>query len=501
MKNTIKTRIGLFTMAFSLFLTTGCSDFLEESDPTNITAESYFETAEHAESAVISIYSSLRSVRGGSYGGSPWLMLEFATGLADSDLGQADNSNIIRNLTNTSDNAYGKAYWDSSYKGIANANLAIANIPDITMDEAKKNRLMGEARFLRAYYYYNLVRIFGSVPLITDPIDLGSENLYASPESVENIYASIEEDLTLAEASGLPFNDTTGKVTLGAVKSLLSSVYLTMAGYPLQKGNEYYQKAADKAKEVIDSDQYSLFPTYADLHDPASNNIGENIFMVQYEAFVDPSNWQPLIIPYNMNISAYSEQTGAIYANQNFIQSYEAGDKRVEEKEFYYTTYTSKFDRNETIVLGGYFLYKHFDIVANLETASSDLNWDLIRYAEVLLIYAEAQNEISGPTIDTEEALNKIRRRAELPEYSGLSKEQFREAVWKEKWHELSYENVTWFDMVRLRKAFNVTTGSFEDFVGHTFAYGPTLTARELLFPIPTDELRNNENLVQNPGY
>ena len=156
MKNTIKTRIGLFTMAFSLFLTTGCSDFLEESDPTNITAESYFETAEHAESAVISIYSSLRSVRGGSYGGSPWLMLEFATGLADSDLGQADNSNIIRNLTNTSDNAYGKAYWDSSYKGIANANLAIANIPDIAMDEAKKNRLMGEARFLRAYYYYNL---------------------------------------------------------------------------------------------------------------------------------------------------------------------------------------------------------------------------------------------------------------------------------------------------------------------------------------------------------
>ena len=117
------------------------------------------------------------------------------------------------------------------------------------------------------------------------------------------------------------------------------------------------------------------------------------------------------------------------------------------------------------------------------------------------MIYAEAQNEISGPTIDTEEALNKIRRRAELPEYSGLSKEQFREAVWKEKWHELSYENVTWFDMVRLRKALNVTSGSFEDFVGHTFAYGPTLTARELLFPIPTDELRNNENLVQNPGY
>lgn len=501
MKNTIKTRIQVLLIGSLLFLGIGCSDFLEETDPSNITADSYFKTAEHAETAIYSIYSDLRSVRGGSYGGSPWLMLEFATGLAESDLGQADNSNIIRNLTNTSDNAYGKTYWDSSYQGIANANLAIANIPDIAMDEGQKNKLLGEARFLRAYYYYNLVRIFGMVPLITDPIDLSSENLYATQETVENIYTLIVDDLTSAETSGLPFNDTSGRVTLGAVKSLLSSVYLTMAGNPLQKGAEYYQKAAEKAKEVIDSGAYNLFPEYADLHDPAKNNIGENVFMVQYEAFVDPSDWQPLIIPYNMNISAYSAQTGAIYANQEFVNSYDEGDKRTAEKEFYYTTYTSKFDRDETIVLGGHFLYKHFDITANLETASSDLNWDLIRYAEVLLIYAEATNEVSGPTAETYAAVNGIRSRAELPELSGLSKEQFREAVWKEKWHELSYENVTWFDMVRLRKAFNVTTGSFDDFVGHEFVYGPKLTERELLFPIPTDELRNNENLVQNAGY
>ncbi|MGS0527262.1 hypothetical protein ACU8V7_20945 [Zobellia nedashkovskayae] len=145
MKNIIKTRIQVVLMGFSLIIGVGCSDFLEETDPSNITADSYFKTAEHAESAVYSIYSNLREVRGGSYGGSPWLMLEFATGLADSDLGQADNSNIIRNLTNTSDNAYGKEYWDSSYKGIANANLAIANIPDITMDEGQKKSTIGRS--------------------------------------------------------------------------------------------------------------------------------------------------------------------------------------------------------------------------------------------------------------------------------------------------------------------------------------------------------------------
>ena len=151
--------------------------------------------------------------------------------------------------------------------------------------------------------------------------------------------------------------------------------------------------------------------------------------------------------------------------------------------------------------MGGYWLYKHFDVIANLETASSGLNWDLLRYAEVLLIYAEAQNEVTGPTIDAEEALNKIRRRAQLPEISGLDKNGFREAVWKEKCHELSFENKTWFDMVRTRKVFNVATGGFDNFVGHKFSYGPVLTERELLFPIHTDEIRNNNNLVQNPGY
>lgn len=481
---------------------TGCSDFLEETDPSNITAESYFQTAAHAETAVNAIYSSLRGVRDGDFGGAPWLMLEFATGLAESDLGRADNSSIILNLTNTSDNAYGEAYWTSSYRGISNANLAIAKIPGINMDEGLKNRLLGEARFLRGYFYYNLVRIFGSVPLILEPIDLGSSDLlYPSQASVEDIYISIEQDLAIAESSGLPYNDSSGKATLGAVKTLLSSVYLTMAGYPLQKGAEYYQKAADKAKEVMDSGEYSLFSSYGDLHEPEKNNTGENIFMVQYAAFVDPSNWQALIIPLNGNISAYSAETGAIYASQDFINSYETGDKRVKEKEFYYTTYTSEIDRDEIVVLGGYFLYKHFDIVAHLETASSGLNWDLFRYAEVLLIYSEAQNEVSGPTPATEEALNKIRSRAELPELTGLGKDQFREAVWREKYHELSYENKTWYDMVRTRKAINVATGGFDDFVGHKFSYGPVLTERELLFPIPTDEIRNNENLVQNQGY
>ena len=208
------------------------------------------------------------------------------------------------------------------------------------MDENRKMQLLGEARLLRAYYYYNLVRIFGEVPLITEPVGLTSPELYPSEASQEDIYSLIVEDLVSAESSGLPFNDNTGRISLGAVKSLMSSVYLTMAGYPLQKGPEFYQKAADKAEEVILADQYSLFASYNDLHNEATENLGENILMVQFEAFIMPSNWQTSIIPYNKGISEYSDETEATYANTDFVESYEPGDLRTKEKKFYYTEYT-----------------------------------------------------------------------------------------------------------------------------------------------------------------
>ncbi|WP_247236545.1 RagB/SusD family nutrient uptake outer membrane protein [Telluribacter sp. SYSU D00476] len=501
MKRTIKSYIQILLTGSILFTGASCSDFLEEPDRSNFTMENYFTKPEHAQSAVNSIYESMRAVLGGGFNGAPWMMLEFATGLANTELGQAQNSIFVRNLVNNSDNEYGGTYWTSSYRGIANANLAIAKIPGINMDEAAKKRYMGEARFLRALYYYNLVRIFGNIPLITEPVDLKSENLYPTQSTPEEVYKLIVADLVEAENSGLPFTDATGRVSTGAIKSLLSSVYLTMAGYPLQKGAEYYQKAAEKANEVIQSSKYSLFPSYDDLHTPARKNIGENIFMVQYAAFVMPSNWQTSIIPYNQGISAYTDETGAIFANKEFVESYEPGDKRAEEKQFYYSTFSLRSDRSKTRSLGGYYLYKHFDLEAQLSTTSSGLNWPVMRYAEVLLTYAEAANEAGGPSQAVYDAVNQVRKRANLPELKGMTKEQLREAIWKERWHELSFENITWYDMVRLRKAFNVSTRKFEDFVGHKFSYGPVLKERELLFPIPTAEIRNNNKLKQNTGY
>jgi len=480
----------------------GCSGFLSESDPTNFTVENYFTKPEHARSSVNAVYASMRSPLTSGFGGGAWMMTEFATGLAATDLGQAVNSYFVKDLNNTSDNGYGQAIWQQYYLGIGNANLSIAKIPDIPMDAEEAKRLLGEAHFLRAWYYFELVRMFGHIPLVTEPTSLQSSQLRPPQANQEAVYELIEQDLKTAETAGLPWRNPSGRVSLGAVKALLAEVYLTMAGYPLQKGQSHYQLAADKAKEVIDAGgQFFLFNDYADLHDPAMKNIGENIFMIQFATQVIPSNWQVAIIPYNKNISQYSDETGGIYVTADFVASYDAGDLRTQEKQFFFTQYTHESNRNQVVDLGGYFLWKHFDEVAQTSTANSDLNWPVIRYANVLLTFAEASNEANGPTADAYDAVNAVRKRAELPDLAGLSKDALREAIWKERWHELCFENKTWFDMVRLRKAFNVSTKQFEDYVGHQFSYGPVLKKRELLFPIPTAEVRNNTNLKQNEGY
>lgn len=496
----ISKKIGLLAM-LSLFGATGCSDFLEESDPSNFTEENYFTQPAHARSSVNAIYTPLREPMNSGFGGGAWMMPEFGTGLAGTDLGQAVNSYFIKDLRNTSDNGYGQTYWTQYYKGIAGANLSLAKIPGITMDAAEMKKVLGEAYFLRAFYYFQLVQMFGNIPLVTAPVNLQSDQLRPAAATPEAVYNQIVEDLKAAEASGLPMTENSGKVTLGAVKSLLAKVYLTMAGYPLQKGAAYYDLAAKKAEEVIDSKAFKLFTTYDDLHNPAKKNIEENIFMIQYKTQLIPSNWQVSIIPYNKNISAYSDETGGIYATGDFVKSFEAGDLRAKEKQFFFTKFTNESDRNKVVDLGGYFIYKHFDNVAQTSSANSDLNWPVIRYADVLLMYAEASNEVGGPSAKAYEAVNAIRTRAELPALAGLTKDIFREAVWAERWHELCFENITWFDMARLRKAYNVTTKKFENYVGAKFSYGPTLTERELLFPIPTAEIRNNTNLDQNKGY
>jgi hypothetical protein len=363
---------------------------------------------------------------------------------------------------------------------------------------------LGQAYFLRAFYYYYLVRLYGDIPLVTASINFSSPDLYPARSPKEKVYEQIISDLQEAEKSGLPNVDRSGKASLGAVKSLLASVYLTMAGQPLNKGTEYYKLAADKAKEVIDAGWYTLFDNYLYLHDRAHKNQGEFIFQVQYQTGIRTNEITEFITPSKIGISKLSGEYGSLMPRSEFVQSYEPGDKRTQEKQFYFTQYLAKGSSTVVKQFGEYGLYKFFleEAAGPNGDANSDENWTLLRLPEVLLIYAEASNEVNGPTQVAYDQINLIRKRANLPLLTGLSKDEFREAIWRERYHELAFENKAYFDIQRTRKVYNLKTGHFEDAFVYRNESGAVFNEQYMLWPIPQSEIDANPKLKpQNTGW
>lgn len=488
-----------------------CDKFVEETDPSNLTPDSYYTTPEHATAAIASAYAQTRFVCGDAGIFVQNLqMLEAVTGTVKTETGQNSDLNNLLGLGFDGDNLLINNWWNGLYNVIAQTNLVLERVPGINpMDEDQKRKVLGEAHFLRAWAYFYLVRLWGDVPLITTPQTTSSPDFYPSRSSQEEVYNQIVTDLTTAEASGLEWTDASGRTSLGAVKSLLATVYLTMAGQPLNKGATHYRLATDKASEVIASGNFSLFSGYGDLHNVAQENKGEHIFEIQFLAGVADNPFQEELLPNFKDISQYGTEIGSCVPTNSFYQSFEAGDLRKADRiGFFYTSYYDK-GNGPLKELSAPYIYKHFDSVAHGTsgregTGISSLNWPQIRYADVLLTYAEAQNEADGaPNAAAINALKLVRTRAGLATPAVFTQAAFREAVWKERWYELCFENITWFDMVRLRKVFNETTKGFDDFVGHRFAdNGATLAEKHLLFPLPTADMRNNPNLIpQNPGY
>lgn len=495
-------QIALIAM---LFLgANGCQkDFLNEKNLSALTLDNYFTTEPQAQAAINGIYPTLQlfTSANANYGESPWTSLEFPVGHATS-LGQSLYNNGLIRHNNSSIEPVFKTVWVGFYNGIANANVAITKIPPIVMNEQTKKSILGEAYFLRALYYYYLVRLYGDLPLITEPIDFSSPDLYPSRTAKEKVYELIVNDLKEAEKSGMPNTDKKGKVSIGAVKSLLASVYLTMAGQPLNKGAAYYQLAADKAKEVIDANWYSLFSDYYFLHDRSHKNQGELIFQVQYLTGVKTNDIIKAITPSKIGISLLDEY-GAIMPRSEFVNSYEPNDKRTLEKQFFFTQYNKK---NSTTIIkfGEYALYKYWltEAAGLGGDLNEDQNWTIFRLPEVLLTYAEASNEVNGPTQSAYDQINLIRKRATLPNLSGLTKVQFREAIWKERYHELAFENKAYFDIQRTRKVYNLIANKFEDAFTYKNESGATFDEKYMLWPLPSSELDANPKLKpQNTGW
>ncbi|MBB6112058.1 Starch-binding associating with outer membrane [Mucilaginibacter lappiensis] len=491
-----------------MLLSCSCKKFLEEKPTSFLGPNSDLSSSKVARAFANAGYQNLGGLlagQSGSYGGNTWNLMEFMTGKANSDLGQTGFVNF-QTLTYSNTSFYFDTWWQQMYLGIGATNLAIQRIPTINasdLSDASKTNMLAEAHTLRALYYFFLVRMYGAVPKITEPAkDL---NLQVARVPAKQIYDEIIiPDLLLAEKSTLPWKDVTGKVSMAAVKSLLADVYLTYAGAAINGGAANYAESAKRSLDVIQNGGYTLFPNYTDMILPANKNNGEFIFQIQYAASVPTTNpLTPLTIPNFSGISSYSDEYGSVWPTDQFIASFPAGDKRVAEKQFFYTSYPAIKAPNAPVVFKNHYIYKWFDVNAVTSTTKSDLNYTIYRLADVMLMYAEASNRAEGaPNGNAIQYVNQIRARATLAPIGALSQTSFEQEVWLQRYFELCFENKMWFDMVRTRKIHNDVTGNWDNFVGHKTVFNATYSEKQLLFPLPKQETDVNPKLLpNNPGF
>lgn len=472
--------IKYLILAGALVTATGCQDFLEEEPRSLVPTEAFYNTVPEATKALVGTYSYLSTMYNGIGIG---LVSDMAADVFMESIagGGGSTANFFNNFRINPDNDILATQFRNHYTLINSANTLIFNLQTRDLkDEVKENILAGEAKFLRALAYFNLVRIFGNVPLRTEPAT-STEGLYIGRSPEAQVYAQIIADLTDAGKVLNEKSEAPGRANKLAANALLAKVYLSQKDYT---------KALAALQPVLG--KRSLFPDFADNFKVANeNNTVESIFEVQYGLRPTNSNIIEFVtVPGTPGVKG---NTYAIYmAEEDQINSYATGDTR-KDKTFWNKSGSKNF--------GGFFLRKYNDALSQgAQTADAgQINYPILRYADVLLMQAEALNgQNNGPTLEAYEAVNKVRRRAfGLPInvvsaqdlMPGLSKEAFLEAVLEERRREFAGEGQRWFDLKRNGKL-------FEKLGSKGFVQG-----KHEVWPIPRGAIDANNQLEQTEAY
>ena len=505
-----------------LFTVSSCDNsFLEPANENELSPDTFWQSADDARKAIVGAYSPLSTVFG--WGRMMILHTVYRSDVVDPFAFQGvttDASNFSINPTFARLNET----WGEFWKTIFRANLVLENLPTIedpNLSEEERSILEGEAYFLRAFQYFNLVIMFRNVPLLTKP-PAGLDEVTTAPAEPAAVWERIIADLQQAQ-SLLPTDwdgDNAGRATSGAATALLGKTYLYRAGIDNVSGD--YALAAAEFKKLIDAGIYELVPDYADNFNAAGENNEESIFEIQFDnnglawgadnpETLRSAAWEPDMAPppftsqngFEINDWAYNKfletptTNGSIDPRtfSTFIWNYP--DATIYQEKFA-DAYATNLD-----FVGG---RKYLDFETPGKPQSdfgfagfpSVINWRLIRFADVLLMYAEAENEANGPSAAALEALNRVRRRATMPEYTGLDQSGLREAIRNERILELSLEATRYYDLLRwgLIPDRFVDNPLFRENMGGVF-YQP---GREYL-PIPQSEIATNPLYPQNPGY
>jgi len=455
--------------------TSSCKKMLEENTKSYLSNTNFYASASDAVAAINSVYGPLQD-------DLVFLYYQQLTEVPTDDVTIANATVAARvELENFQYNGTHVSVvnvWKNAYIMISRANVVLSRVPPIVMDSRLKTRILAEARFMRAFAYFRLVRLFGKVPLVLEEVT-NPKDIYPKSEEIASIYQAIIEDLKFAEVNldtKYDFgNPEYGRPTIGSAKSLLANVYLTMAGEPL-KDSSKYQLAADKAKEVIDNKStygYEMVANVIDLFDYKKESTNTEVVFYSRAFSGYPATSRYFSRMYNLYVTASA-----------FIPTTQIR-----------TLYTTTDDRSKLITsnrrIGKYIDAEH--------GTDADNDYPLIRYTEVLLTYAESLIEIGG--VDNLSAglaiINQIRARAKLTtpltvNMSDAAAAQItvRKMLRDERRLELAFEGQRWHDLVRWGTLVPVMQAAGIN----------TVQEKNKVFPIPSIELDVNPNLLPN-GY
>ncbi|MDF9798609.1 hypothetical protein OKW21_003872 [Catalinimonas alkaloidigena] len=501
------------SLLLAFFPFSQCSDeVLDINDPNRLSPDLFWKNAEDAEKALVGVYSPLTTIPGwGRMLGA--ILTIHRSDIVNTFPQPAVNDVGTFNVVPTDGRV--NEGWGELNAIVARANQVLANVPEIEMDEDRKAEILGETYFLRGFAHFYLLNMWGNIPLLTEPVNQ-VEDLFVEQASQSEVWASIKSDLSEAQ-SRLPQEwaaEELGRATWGAATAMLGKAYLY---------TEEWSAAAAEFKKIIDANLYQLVDNYQDNFLPETNNNAESVFELQYESSSD-GNWGPSGTP--------NPQRGQAWEPDIAPKGY-TSQKSVSVNQWVYDLYMKEqtlsgdvdprayatilwnypgamiYQDEFSNALTGEDLnkiwvrkYLNFERTSSLTPGSwsySANNRRMIRYADVLLMYAEAENEANGPSTAVYDAVNQVRARADMPALpAGLSQEQMRQRIRDERVLELALEGDRFLDLLR----WGIAADVFEEHPEYRSNSGSVFQRNKHEYlPIPQNDVDTNPNFEQNPGY
>jgi hypothetical protein len=480
-----------------ILLVTSCNDFLKEEPENFLSAESNAVDKNLVEAEIQGAYKSMLWFKNGRQGFIGISGTDEAQGKTVEANYWAEQGAIDKyNTSLNADNWLVKWLWDSGYFGISRANTAITSSRKTTgeSDEWKESK-EAEARFVRAFDYFMLAQYFGNVPLITEETKVSTRPNYPRV-GLSTIYKYIEQDLLFCE-SKLKTNYREGRPTVGAAKAMLMKVYMYA---PDSTGMRDYKKAAQKFEEIEKLGVYSLQSSYADLFDPDYENGTESVYEFQFQYPDEPNYFQYFCGSRAIGEFGEGGGYGIFLPTKRYLNLFDAEDER------FAASVRTEFYKNGALLTSASdpeyispHCKKYEDFKRNNDAYNSSKNIYYIRYADLILLYAECLND-QGSLDLAKKQIQRVRDRAHASSaITATTKEEMLDYIYEERMRELGMEG--WRRMDLIRRGASYFVSQVDKY--NKFAKG-NVKAYHCFYPIPTNEINMNEGISpedQNEGY